>query len=305
MQGNLPPLAALRSFVAVTKHGSVGAAAEELHVTHGAVSHQIYALEKYTGVQLIERKGRRTHVTEAGRVYAYQVRQSLENIASATKRVKLQNNGHEIRVSVLPSFAMYWLMPRLPSWLQTHPGLKLHFDLSMSFVDLQSSVIDCAVRFGSGMWPDVTARRFLGDSLLLVAAPGLFAPGTVSVAEALRKPILHSSESWALWLSASGERHASSPLSMIEFTDSTHLIEAVRRGMGVALTRRSLAQELLDTGALVQVTDIEIDHPSSYFLVWPHRVRSAGKIERLLEWLLHEAHEVGTIYSRSHQGTAE
>ncbi|WP_339496153.1 LysR substrate-binding domain-containing protein [Pseudomonas sp. RA_105y_Pfl2_P56] len=285
MQSNLPPMAALRAFVTVARLGSVVAAAEELHVTHGAVSHQIRALEAFTGISLIERHGRRTKVTEAGRVYAYQLRQSLEGVESATRRVREMSNPSEIRVSSLPSFVMGWLMPRLHSWLKTKPGLRLQLHSSMSFIDFREEAFDCAIRFGSGEWPDVNAARFLGDSLILVAAPGLYASPPKTVKEALSRPVLHSSESWALWLTAGGDSDSRAPTPIMEFTDSTHLIDGVRRGLGIGLTRRTLVQELLDNGELLQITDVEPAHESSYYLVWPHRTKSSDKIDQLLEWL--------------------
>lgn len=276
---------ALRAFVTVARLGSVGAAAEELHVTHSAISHQIHALETFIGVSLIERKGRRTQVTEAGRIYAYRLRQSLESVEFATKRVREVSNDHEIRISVLPSFVMGWLMPRLSSWIDGHPEIRMHLQASMNFVDLQDGGFDCAIRFGAGEWPDVSAARFLGDALIVVAAPGFYDPMPKSAREALKKPFLQSSENWAPWLAASKEVDCQAPDPIMEFTDSTHLIDGVRRGLGAALTRRVLVQDMLDLGQLVQVTDVEAVHDSGYYLVWPHKTPSSKKMEVLLSWL--------------------
>ena len=153
MSAKLPPLPALRSFIAVARLGSVGAAAEELHVTHGAVSHQVHALEEYLGVPLIDRGGRRSGLTENGRIYAYAVRQALDDVAAATARMRYQGTLEQLRVAVLPSFAMHWLMPRLSDLART--GLRVSFSTSMSIIDFEAEPIDCAVRFGQGQWPDL------------------------------------------------------------------------------------------------------------------------------------------------------
>ncbi|MCG7803968.1 LysR family transcriptional regulator [Enterobacter asburiae] len=117
MKSKLPPLTALRAFVALARLGSVGAVADELHVTHSAISHQMHALENYLGISLVNRTGRRTILTDEGRVYAYQISQALENIVSATEHLRYQVGSQYLRISVLPSFAMHWLVPRLSDWL--------------------------------------------------------------------------------------------------------------------------------------------------------------------------------------------
>ncbi|MGQ5524067.1 LysR substrate-binding domain-containing protein [Chitinimonas sp. PSY-7] len=283
MSTMLPPLPALRSFVAVAKLGSVGAAAEELHVTHGAISHQVHALEDYLGVPLVNRSGRRTSLTEEGRIYAYQIRQALDDMAAATERMRQQGPVQQLRVAVLPSFAMHWLVPRLPTLLQG--GMRISLSASTALVDFENELVDCAIRFGHGQWPDLHCERLMGDTLLLVASPKLFPKGIPdSVTDILTAPILQANENWATWLAA-GNIELPRSVPLMEFTDSTHMLEAARRGLGVALTRRSIAAGLLADGELIQLTDIEVAHSSSYYLVWPHRSHKLARMLRFLDWL--------------------
>jgi LysR family glycine cleavage system transcriptional activator len=278
----LPPLPALRAFAAVARLGNVSLAADELNVTYGAISHQIRALEEHLQAVLVVRAGRKITLTDAGRIYAYQIRQALEEMLAATERVVTQLQSQQLVLSILPSFALYWLMPRLADFVAHHPGLRLSLSASMSFIDFDEDPADCAIRFGHGQWANLRCEHLMGDSLLLVAAP-TFKP--MDVVTALSQPLLHASESWSLWLSAAGHE-TSSPAAAIEFTDSSHMLDAARRGLGVALTRRSIAQSLIDSGDLQQVTDIEVVHPSSYFLVWPRRSHQNKNLLSLKKWLI-------------------
>ncbi|BBJ69876.1 MULTISPECIES: LysR substrate-binding domain-containing protein [unclassified Enterobacter] len=287
MKSKLPPLTALRAFVALARLGSVGAVADELHVTHSAISHQMHALENYLGISLVNRTGRRTILTDEGRVYAYQISQALENIVSATEHLRYQVGSQYLRISVLPSFAMHWLVPRLSDWLACNPTITLNLEASTDLTDFDTGPADCAIRFGHGEWPNMHIHRLMGDSLLLVAAPRLFSTGGLqTVEEVLAFPRLQATESWSTWLSGRTEACTfdALPPSLL-FSDSTHMLEAARTGMGIALTRRSIASGLLERGELVQVTAIEATHTFSYYLVWPHRSHNWGTLERFSKWL--------------------
>lgn len=287
-QERLPPMQALRSFDAVARLGSVNAAAEELHVTHGAISHQIHALEIFIGVPLIERKGRRQNLTDLGRTYAYQVRQTLDALADMTATLRSRIPAGILRVSVLPSFAQGWLVPRLVDWVARYPDIRLHIDATMGFTDFAAGDCDCAIRFGHGQWPDLEAHHIMGDSLVLVAAPALFpdATGKPDLRTILSKPRLQSSESWPLWLTEIGSDETLQHEPCLSFTDSTHLLEAARNGLGIALERASIADDLVRRGELRVLETPHVEHPSHYFLVRPRRSRAKPKVEKLLEWLL-------------------
>ena len=289
---------ALRSFDAVSRLGSVNAAAEELHVTHGAISHQIHALEAFIGTALIDRKGRKQTLTYLGRIYAYQVRQTLDALADVTASIRVKRPAGNLRVSVLPSFAQGWLVPRLSDWMARYPDIRLHIDGTMSFTDFSAGDCDCAIRFGHGHWSDIEVHRIMGDRLVLVASPSLFrdADHDPSISELLSKPRLQSSESWPLWLTQIGSSEPLQHDPCLTFTDSTHLLEAARNGLGVALVRASIAENLLRRGELVSLRTPQVDHPASYYLVWPRRSRSKPQVEKFLEWLLGASSIQGTIF---------
>ncbi|WP_426133370.1 LysR substrate-binding domain-containing protein [Pseudomonas sp. PWP3-1b2] len=281
----LPPLAALRAFEALARLGKVNLAALELHVTHSAVSHQIRSLEDYLGIALVSREKRSLVLTDEGRVYAYQIRQALGEIAGVTEKLLAKTRHPQLTLSVLPSYAMYWLLPRLQGFMTAHPGLRLKLESSMEFVSFEQGLIDCAIRFGHGQWPDVQCEPLMADALLVIAAPHFNAGALPDTAQAiLEQPLLHASESWPVWLSAAGVEGQRPPASL-EFTDSTLMLEAVRLGYGVALTRRSIAHSLIQRGELVKLTTVEPAHSSRYYLVWPAGSQRSAQLITLHTWL--------------------
>jgi LysR family glycine cleavage system transcriptional activator len=281
----LPPLPALRAFEALARLGKVVDAAEELHVTHSAVSHQVKALEDYIGLPLVTREGRSLTLTEEGRVYAYQVRQALAEIAGATDKIQRRPRDNQLTISVVPSFGTFWLLPRLHDFIAAHPELQISLTASMAFADFDKELPDCAIRFGHGQWPDVHCEPLMDDSLLVVAAPNFNGGDLVMTPEQLMQlPLLHASESWPVWLAAAGCEHLR-PRAALEFTDSSMMLEAARLGYGVALTRRSIAHAMIERRQLVRLTAIEAPHPSRYFLVWPVRSHRSPKLLQLLAWL--------------------
>lgn len=291
MTGRAPPLPALRAFAAWVRLGSVNAAAEELKLTLGAVSHQIRALEEFLEVPLIERSGRRWTLTDTGRIYGYQVRQALQDIVDVTERVRSHRpvqQTQDLRVAVLPSFAHGWLLPRLADFTRWHPHVRLHLHGSMDYVDLNEGQVDCAIRFGHGRWPDAKVRPLMGDSLVLLAAPSLLGPKPPqTLQEVLQLPLLHASENWASWLADLSEAHSGvqRPPAHMTFNDSTHLLEAARQGLGVALTRRSIADHLLQRHELVLAHAHECTHASAYHLLLPPGSAKHPAREAFADWL--------------------
>lgn len=292
MPNRTPPLPALRAFAALVRLGSIGAAAQELSLTQGAISHQIRALETSLGVQLVERHQRRVVLTDQGRIYGYQVRQALEDIADATENVQslrsLSNHESVVRIAVLPSFLQGWLLPQLHGFCKLYRHVRLVFHGSMNYADLGAGQVDCAIQFGHGHWPDVNVRPLMGDSLLLVASPKLLGKSPPSsLSQVMRLPMLHSSENWANWLGSLGEAalDVQRPKPHMEFTDSTHLLEAVRTGLGFALTRRSIADQLLQRGEVVKVHEHESPHSSSYSALLPQVSPVDPSVEQWLGWL--------------------
>ena len=285
MSTRIPPFSALRAFEALARLERVNAVAKELHLTHGAISHQIKSLEDMVGVPLFHRQARSMTLTEAGRTYAYQIRQILDELGQATSLVREPTKANTLALTVLPSFAMYWLLPRLSDFRAQHPDIHLQLNAGLQFMTFEQTRIDAALRFGHGQWPNLQSELLMGDSLVVVAAPQLIGKASFKTGKALWKfPGLHAGESWSGWLAHAGLDASPAP-TVMQFTDSTHLLEACRRGMGVALSRRSIAHELMQSGELVCLSPTEPVHQSSYYLVWPYRSQPHPVLRVFRDWL--------------------
>ena len=288
-----PPLTALRAYAALVESGSVQAAAEQLSLTQGAVGHQIRALEEFLGVELVLRQGRKLMLTDAGRIYGYQVRQALNDIMEATHRVRRPQRADAegvLRVSVLPSFLSGWLLARVPKFCRKHPRIRMHWHASMQMVPLDQGLVDCAIRFGHGNWPDALIRPLMKDQLIAVASPEFMRMNpALSLSRLLKHPLLHASESWSAYLSAmTQETDLRVPQPFMVFTDSTQMLQAAQQGLGVALTRRSIADDALAQNKLVLAWPHACEHASAYYALSPQAASDNPMREAFLTWLQQE-----------------
>jgi len=287
MSLRLPPLQTLRAFEAAARLGSVSRAADELSVTHGAVSHQIRHLEAYLGLPLFRRAGRGIAVNEDGRIYAQQVRRGLDELARATGLVLAQPRADELVVSVVPSFGSRWLMPRLKGFVDAHPDLDLQIRASLDTVDFDQEAVDCAIRMGAGNWPSVSTRFLMGDAYFPVCSPA-FNGGRIPLrpVELDDCVLLRSAaEPWGPWFEAAGLRRPE-PRHGPGYNDANLLLQAAAAGQGVALARATLVDEDLAAGRLVRLFDVAAPSRQFLYLVWPPRSDRAAKLELLRTWLL-------------------
>src|SRR6185503_5744354 len=175
MPKRFPPLSALRPLEAAARLESFSRAAEELHLTHGAVSRQVRALEEHLGTRLFARHGKRVSLTPAGRAFAERIRGALEEIARAADEAGSKRRGERLTVSVLPSFASRWLMPRLIRFMDAHPKVEVNVIASTALANFRNDEIDVAIRFGPGPWPPHDCEMFMEDEYFVVASPKLAA----------------------------------------------------------------------------------------------------------------------------------
>ena len=261
---DFPPIASLRSFEAVARLGSVTLAAKELHVTHSAISQQIKVLEEMVGLKLFIRHGRGVQINEDGRLYALQVREALHHIADATRLVQVKPRRQELTLAMVPSFGSHWLVPRLERFRATYPHISLRIQASLAIADMQQEGIDMAIRMGKGDWEGMESHYLFADELIVVAAPSYndgALPRTPS--EIAKSKIIFSMESWKTWCVNAGLEREIVPGGLC-INDSNLVLEAVRLGKGIALERRSLVQEALCRGELVQLTPFTAPYP------WPY-----------------------------------
>lgn len=174
-----PPLAALRTFEAAARHGNFSRAADELHLTHGAISHQIKSLEQTVGVALFRRGRRGVTLTAEGASLAAVMRDALERIARGVEAVRVRP-PRALTISVLPAFATHWLIPRLGDFQARHPEIEVNIRAGQDLVDFSRDDVDLAVRYGPGTWPGLVATRLMGEDVFPVCSrisPGENFPG--------------------------------------------------------------------------------------------------------------------------------
>jgi len=287
MEPRLPPLHALRAFEAAARLESFSRAADELHVTHGAVSHQVRALEEFLGAPLFNRNGRRVVLTGDGRLFADRVRAALRDIGDAANSLRRPGRANRLTVSLLPSFAARWLMPRIGRFMMAHPEISINVHTSIAFVDFDREEADMAIRFGNGEWPKLEVEKFMDDEYFPVVSPR-FNRGRLPArpAELGQLPLISSDgEPWAPWFKAAGLKLAE-PTGPI-FDDSSLMVQAAIDARGIALVRRSIAEGDLAAGTLVRLFDVAIKASGSYYLVRP-RGAAPQKVLAFRAWMLEE-----------------
>ena len=173
MSRRLPPLNALRAFEAAARNLSFTRAADELFVTQAAISHQVKALEEYLGITLFRRYNRRLELTEAGRAYLPGLRDAFDQIDLATKRLTPRSENRSLKISVLPSFAAKWLMPRLAGFQIRHPDIDVLVSASDGLIDFVHDDFDLALRYGPGIYPGLQTDFLMGDQVFPVCSPRL------------------------------------------------------------------------------------------------------------------------------------
>jgi LysR family glycine cleavage system transcriptional activator len=265
MRRTLPPLNALRAFEAAARLLSFKRAAAELHVTQGAISHQVRALEDALGVKLFVRLHRALRLTDAGAGYLPAVREAFDALDAATRALARRSARTRLRVSVLPSFGASWLVPKLGAFRAKHPRIDLTLHSSAELADLARDPIDVAIRYGRGAYPDLCVEPLMSDEIAPVASPKL----ALARPEDLRRhALLHdgSTAGWRDWLAAAGVRGVDAERGTV-FEDSGQLVQAAVAGHGVALARLRLAEAEIRAGRLAQPFAKTRPAPFAYYVV--------------------------------------
>jgi LysR family glycine cleavage system transcriptional activator len=290
MARRLPPLSALRPFEAAARLESFTKAAAELHLTHGAVSHQVRALEEHLGTPLFARHGKRVALTAAGRGFAERVRAALGEIAQAADALRARRDDR-LTVSVLPSFASRWLMPRLIRFMDANPGIEVNVIATTALADFVADEVDLAIRFGGGPWAPFACEMFLEDEYFPVASPE-FNRGKLprTPRDLLTLGIIREDRDyWRDWFDLAGvpmaeAKAARGPI----FNDSTYALQAAARGEGIALARRSIAAEDLERGTLKRLFEVSVPSRERYWFVSPKETAGLPKVKAFRDWVRDE-----------------
>jgi LysR family transcriptional regulator, glycine cleavage system transcriptional activator len=293
MPRRLPPLNALRSFEAAARYESFTRVAAELHVTQGAVSQQVKALETQLGVKLFNRERQRLKITAAGRDYLLVIREALDHIGAGTERLMQRQGANVLTVSTSLDFAAKWLVHRLARFAAAHPGIDLRVSATMHNVDFAGEDVDVAVRHGDGNWPGLEATRLCVEQIFAICSPKLLAgrDRLRRPADVLKWPLLRledQSKAWERWF-ALAEVAPPERLTGPVLNRASMLVDAAIDGQGVALARTTLAAWDLISGRIVRPFDLSWRPAGTYWIVSPKATSKLAKIGRFRDWLLAEA----------------
>lgn len=290
MAYRLPPLNTLRLFEAAGRHQSFKAAAEELHLTPSAVSHGIQTLEEWLGVELFLRGNRSLSLTPAGQAYLPRVRDALHALALATESVPGRAPSGRLSVSVAPTFALRWLIPRLPAFQERHPAITVALDTAHRVVEFPRDGIDAGIRLGRGDWPGLAALKLMEEDLVPVATPAL-AARIATPADLAAVPLLHVadvSEDWTAWAEAAGlpPTALGDGLKRGLRLDAIHMaVDAAVRGLGVLIGRRPTVDSELASGQLVEVMGPYVRAKSAYWLVTARESLRRPEVAAFRAWM--------------------
>lgn len=300
MPVSLPPLNALRAFEAAGRHLSLTRAAEELHVTPAAVSHQIKALEAYLGVALFRRRNRALLLTDAGQACLPGLRQGFEHLSEAVDAARGQIANRPLTVSVAPSFGAKWLVPRLDHFAAAHPGIDVRLDASTRLADPLREDIDLCIRYGPGEYPGLHVERLMAEEVVPVCGPALLEgpDGLHTPADLCKHVLLHvdapigdnSVPDWPMWLAAAGVADCDASRGP-RFTMASMAVQVAIAGQGVALAGSMLVADDIAAGRLVKPFELRFPAKFAYYVVCSPATVEQPRIAAFRQWLREEAVE--------------
>lgn len=300
-----PSLSALRCFDASARWGSFTRAAQEVHLTQGAVSHQVIGLEDMLGVPLFVRKRSGLELTAAGRAYHQQISMALRQIERATQEmVTNKGRGGALELSVASSFASYWLMPRLSGFVAAHPEVTLNLATKIGPVDFVGSTRDASIEFCHGADGDIHADKVLELTLHPYAATSVvrrYTHGRALGAAGLRA-LLHDEalirhttvpQAWSRWLAAAGlqdavEAHALTSGPVYDLLSMA--LNGAMGGIGIALLPDYMAHTALASGQLARLSSASWTAEQAYYLRYPAWKRELSALQTFRSWLLGTLH---------------
>lgn len=289
----LPPLNALRAFEAAARHQNLSRAAQELSVTHGAVSRQVAKLEEYLDAKLFEHKHQQVVLTKKGAAYAARLQTLFDELQAATlSNFDAHPDRGTLRIGVLPTFAMRLLVPRLARFKQRFPDLELKIDTYTwprpNDPDVQ---IDIGIWNGHGQWPDLVCEPLFFEELVPVGSPALIAGHALRVPDDLEPfLLLHALRrpgDWKSWIALVGAKrlHPERGLSL-EYSGLVY--QGAVDGLGIAMAQTMFIQEDVEQGRLVPLFASPLMTGQAYYLVYSPAVADQPKVRNFVEWLREE-----------------
>jgi LysR family glycine cleavage system transcriptional activator len=298
----MPPLSTLRAFESVARLQSISLAAMELHVTPGAISQQVKALEEDLGVKLLERRSNSFVLTDQairGRDY---LTGGLRLLQQGVERMRTRPPLRRLRLTVEPAFASNWLIKRLPLYRALRGAQDVLLDPAKHLVDIARGEADLGIRFGQGRYPGLESINLFEDEIYPVCSPGYLLLNPIEHLEDLKNHHLLRLDwratnpwpDWSEWLEAAGlidpdDDAVEAERRGIHLQDSTLLLRAAVEGQGIALGQDSLVADMITDGRLVAPCAPRLKTGFGYYLVFPHGADARPEIKLFKDWIVAEA----------------
>ena len=298
MSGHLPPLSALRAFEAAARHMSFSRAADELHVTPAAISHQIHALEQDLGVRLFHRMNRSIELTASARVLLPGLTEAFAGIQSSVRRLRTHNDTGTLTVTASPSFAAKWLVLRLHRFQEQCLEVDVRISATDNVVDLTKGDFDIAIRYGTGNYPGLDVELLFTNEVFPACSPQLLTTGLP-----LRTPddlplhnLIHDQAierdplvpTWPMWLKAAGVKNVLATTGL-SFNNMHLALDAAIAGHGVVLAQSTIAAADLAAGRLVRLFSLALPDQFAYYIVTAPGALERPKVRSFRDWLRCEA----------------
>ena len=285
------PLQTLPAFRAIAARSNLRAAAEELHLTHSAVSQQLKLLEQQIGFPLFDRRGRRVVLNAAGAALWRAVEPALAQLDEGLRAAAAASaaSTQRIRLTLLSSFAQRWLLPRIGRWRERHPDIALELHTSQAVVDLPREGFHAALRQGNGQWRGLQALCLTDSPFIALGSPQaaqrLQGRDVAALAD---EPLLGSASRWQQWFALQGVRTRINPVAT--FSDAGLMLQAAEQNLGLALSREILAADALRDGRLVRLSPAVLDAGlgDAYWLAFPPTLADWPPLQALRQWLVDE-----------------
>lgn len=291
MTRSLPGTAALQAFESAAFHLSITKAGKELHLTQGAVSRQIQALEEHLGTALFERHRQRIRLTPAGERYLEHVRAAFDRLEAAALELRtLQRGGGVLHLAILPTYGTRWLIPRFPSFVAAHPAIQVNFTTRVQAFDFALEDLDAAIHYGEAVWPGATIDKLMDEEVFVVCSPGYRQQHRLAHGKDLARATLlqistrpHAFDDWLRARQIDGVDGRRGP----RFEHHQMVLQAAIAGLGVAVLPAFVVEEDLATGKVVEAfADTRAHTGKGYFLAYPEHRAGLAALAAFREWLL-------------------
>jgi len=294
----VPPADALIAFECAARHLSFTRAAEELHLTQGAISKQVRQLEDRLGVELFRRIRQRIVLTDAGRIYLHDIRGALEQMTAATRQVmSYAGSADVLNLAVLPTFGTRWLAPRLSEFIRRYPDAGLNLSVRLQPFDFEEEPFDGAIHHGDPVWAGAIAERLFDEEVIPVSSRAFRDRHEIRTpADLARVPRLQLATrplAWRQWFELAGVE-TDTAFQGARFEQFVMISEAAIHHAGAALIPRFFVEAELASGRLVRLFDLSLGEQTAYYFVYPEGRTMRPVVTAFRQWLMEEARTART-----------